>query len=88
MTTLDELLASVAAGMGVALAPEAAARFYAHPGVVFIAVADISPSTVAIAYRCGETGPLVHEFVAVAGNEARAAARRRGRAAFEPMAIA
>lgn len=87
VATLDELLACVAAGMGVALAPEAAARFHAHPGVVFVVVRDISPSTVAIAYRCGETGPLVHEFVAVAGHEARVEARRRGRAALEPVAI-
>jgi hypothetical protein len=55
--------------------------------VVFVVVRDISPSTVAIAYRCGETGPLVHEFVAVAGHEARVEARRRGRAALEPVAI-
>ncbi|HYZ29068.1 MAG TPA: LysR substrate-binding domain-containing protein [Thermoleophilaceae bacterium] len=88
VTTLDELLASVAAGIGVALVPEAAARFHARPGLVFIVVPDVSPSTVAIAYRCGETGPLVHEFVAVASGVARAEARRPARAALTPLAIA
>lgn len=87
VTTLDELLASVAAGMGVALVPEAEARFHAHPGVVFVVVRDLPPATVAIAYRCGETAPLVHEFVAVAGREARARAGALGRAILDPLAI-
>jgi DNA-binding transcriptional LysR family regulator len=88
VTTLDELVASVAAGMGVALAPEGTARFHARPDLVSIVVPDIPRATVAIAYRVGEPDPLVQEFVTVAGEVARAEARRRARRSFTSGAIA
>lgn len=88
VATLDELLESVAAGIGVALAPEAAARFHARPDLVFVAVRDVSPSSVAIAHRRGETSALVHEFVAVARSVARAEGLRRARGGLSSVAIA
>ena len=88
VTTLDELLASVAAGMGVALVPEGTARFHARPDLAFIVVPDVPRATVAVAYRAGEPDPLVQEFVSVAGDVARTEARRRARRSFTSGAIA
>jgi hypothetical protein len=70
--------------MGVALAPQAATRLHALPGLVFIIVTDVSPSTVAIAHRCGQTSPLVDEFLTVARDVARAEAIHRRDPGLKP----
>lgn len=53
-TRPDEWLGAVAAGC-VALAPASAARFYAHPDVVFRPVHGVSPSRVGLARPRGRT---------------------------------
>jgi DNA-binding transcriptional LysR family regulator len=46
----DDWLNAIANGYGVALAPESAARFYQHPGVVFRPVVGVSRSQVGVAW--------------------------------------
>ncbi|MDR7275145.1 DNA-binding transcriptional LysR family regulator [Catenuloplanes atrovinosus] len=60
----DEWLSAIANGAGIALAPASAARYYARPGVVFIPVAGLIESRVAVAWMpdAGEDS-AVHAFV-------------------------
>lgn len=51
VTTVDEFSEAVLAHRGIALAPESGRRYYARPGLVFVDVADATPSTVAVAWR-------------------------------------
>jgi len=53
VTTVDEFSEAVLAHRGIALAPASGRRYYARPGLVFIDVADATPSTVAVAWRTG-----------------------------------
>jgi DNA-binding transcriptional LysR family regulator len=65
-SSVDELLAIVAAGTGIALVPASSARFHARPGLRFVPVPDAAPATVAVAHRAGAPSPLVRAFVDVA----------------------
>jgi DNA-binding transcriptional LysR family regulator len=65
--SLDGWLSLIAAGRGVGIAPASAERLHAHPGVRFIPLAGVAPSTLAIAYRRHGTPPPVREFVRIAG---------------------
>lgn len=61
----DEWLNAIAAGLGVALAPESAARYYAHPGVVYRPVAGVSPVQAGVAWVPDAEGdPVVDDFIA------------------------
>lgn len=60
----DEWLNAIAAGLGVALAPESAARYYAHPGVVYRPVSGVSPVKAGIAWLPDADGdPAVSDFI-------------------------
>jgi len=60
----DEWLNAIAAGYGIALAPESAARFYARPGVVYRPVTGVSPSQVGVAWAASsDDDPIVQDFV-------------------------
>jgi DNA-binding transcriptional LysR family regulator len=60
----DDWLTAIANGYGVALAPESAARYYAHPGIVYRPVTGVSPSQVGIAWPpAADTNPVVQDFV-------------------------
>jgi DNA-binding transcriptional LysR family regulator len=65
-SSVDELLQIVAAGAGIALVPASSSRFHARPGVCFVPVSDIAPTTVAVAHRASGSSPLVRAFVDVA----------------------
>ncbi|MDA2812208.1 LysR family transcriptional regulator [Nocardiopsis sp. RSe5-2] len=60
----DEWLNAIAAGLGVALAPESGARYYAHPGVVYRPLAGVSPVQAGVAWLPEADGdPVVADFV-------------------------
>ncbi|MBE1534002.1 LysR family transcriptional regulator [Actinomadura algeriensis] len=60
----DDWLSAVANGLGVALAPASAARFYARPGIVYRPVDGVAPSRVAVAWPpAADANPIVRDFV-------------------------
>ena len=63
VTTPDEWLEAVTNGRGVSLTPEASARFYARPGIVYRPVDGVSPSSVGICRRRGDDRAIVLDFV-------------------------
>jgi DNA-binding transcriptional LysR family regulator len=69
--TIDEQLAATATGGYVSLAPASVASSYLRPGISYVPVAAIEPSTVAIGWRRGDQRESVRRFVA----SARALAR-------------
>lgn len=69
--TVDELLATIAAGEAVTLAPAACERFYARPGIAFALVPDARPSLLAVAHPRGVESPLTRAFTTIAAELAR-----------------
>ena len=63
----DDWLSAIAAGDGIAIAPESAARFYARPDIAYRPVTGVTPSTVALAWPKGaaRSGALA-DFVSAA----------------------
>lgn len=61
-----EELELVAAGVACTITVAAAARYTPHPGVRYVRIDGVSGSTVAVAWRTGQSGPLVERFVDVA----------------------
>jgi DNA-binding transcriptional LysR family regulator len=60
----DDWLAAIANGYGMALAPESAARYYAHPGVAYRPVTGVSPSQVGVAWPpAADSNPVIQDFV-------------------------
>ena len=60
----DDWLAAIANGLGVALAPESAARYYARPGIIYRPVTGVSPSEVGVAWSpAADTNPVIQDFV-------------------------
>jgi len=60
----DEWLTVIANGYGIALAPESAARYYAHPGITYRPVTGVSPTQVGVAWPpAADTNPVVQDFV-------------------------
>ncbi|MFI6283923.1 LysR family transcriptional regulator [Streptomyces sp. NPDC051018] len=60
----DEWLNAIAQGQGISLTPEATARFYQRPDVVYRPVTGVSPSRVGVAWaRTEETDAAVDAFV-------------------------
>jgi DNA-binding transcriptional LysR family regulator len=60
----DEWLTAIANGYGIALAPESAARYYAHPGVTYRPVTGVSPSQVGVAWLpAAGANPVIQDFV-------------------------
>lgn len=53
--TFEAEFQTVAAGRGISITPEAAARFYARPGLRFPRIRDIPPCEVAVALPCAPT---------------------------------
>lgn len=64
--TVDECLEAVLLDRGVAFAPQSSERFYARPGLSFVAVEGISPTAVAVAWRRDSASPVVSDFVETA----------------------
>ncbi|MFE0105111.1 LysR family transcriptional regulator [Streptomyces sp. NPDC059009] len=60
----DEWLTAIANGYGISLTPEATARFYQRPDVVYRPVSGVSPSQVGVAWpKSGGDNPAVRDFV-------------------------
>jgi DNA-binding transcriptional LysR family regulator len=64
--TLDDLLEAARAGTAMGLVPESIAHTQSWPNLAFVAVRDIPPSTVAVAWHTGDASPLVANFVELA----------------------
>jgi DNA-binding transcriptional LysR family regulator len=65
VATFETELQAVATGRGISITAEAAARFYARPGLRFPRIADISPCEVAVALPAFPT-PAARAFCQVA----------------------
>lgn len=65
VATFETELQAVASGRGISITAEAAARFYARPGLSFPRIADIAPCEVAVALPAEPT-PAARAFADVA----------------------
>lgn len=61
-----EWLAALAGGQGVSLCPRSIAGYYRRDDVAYVRVEDVRPCTVGLAWRAGDGGPMVDNFVASA----------------------
>jgi DNA-binding transcriptional LysR family regulator len=81
--TFESELQAVATGRGISIVPEAAARYYARPGLRFPRIADLPPCEVAVALG-PDASPAARAFatvaveLAAAGAPATAASRAVG----------
>jgi DNA-binding transcriptional LysR family regulator len=64
--SLEDILEAARSGRAVGLVPASVARAHAWPGLAFVEVSDIPPSTIAVARRAADASPLVGEFVELA----------------------
>jgi DNA-binding transcriptional LysR family regulator len=64
--TLDDLFEAARAGTAMGLVPESIAQTQSWPKLAFVAVRDIPPSTVAVAWHTDDASPLVANFVELA----------------------
>jgi DNA-binding transcriptional LysR family regulator len=64
--TLDDLFEAARAGTAMALVPESIAQPQSWPNLAFVAVRDIAPSIVAVAWHTDDASPLVANFVELA----------------------
>jgi DNA-binding transcriptional LysR family regulator len=64
--TLDDLFEAARAGTAMGLVPESIAQTQSWPNLAFVAVRDIAPSTVAVAWHSDDASPLVANFVELA----------------------
>jgi DNA-binding transcriptional LysR family regulator len=64
--SVEEKLERVAAGRGVAVFPLSTATYYTRPDIVHVAVCDIGPSHVCLAWDSTRRSPLIAEFAAIA----------------------
>jgi DNA-binding transcriptional LysR family regulator len=69
--TIDEQLAATVTGGYVSLAPASVASSYLRPGISYVPVTGIEPSTVAIGWRRGDQRESVRRFVTSARGLAR-----------------
>ena len=70
---VEEKLEHVAAGHGIVILPLSAAGFYQRSDVVSVAIADIGPSRVALAWDASRRSRLISEFAGLAAVHLRAA---------------
>ena len=61
-----EWLAALAEGQGVSLCPGSIAGYYQRQDVAYVRVEDVRPCTVGLAWRAGDGGPILGNFVASA----------------------
>jgi DNA-binding transcriptional LysR family regulator len=66
MTSFEEQFQYALASAGISLAPQSASQDYARPGIAFVPVRDLEPSTAALAWRHGDNNLLARQFVAIA----------------------
>jgi DNA-binding transcriptional LysR family regulator len=68
LRSVEEKLEHVAAGHGVVVLPLSTATFYTRPDVTHIAVDDLGPSQVCLAWDSSRRSRLVQDFVAIAAD--------------------
>jgi DNA-binding transcriptional LysR family regulator len=61
--TVEEMLAVVATGVCMCITAESLAKKYPGTGIVWVPIPDLSPSSVAIAWRSDNPSLLVHDVV-------------------------
>jgi DNA-binding transcriptional LysR family regulator len=71
MHSVEEKLERVATGRGVAVFPLSTATYYTRPDIVPVAVRDIGPSRVCLAWDSTRRSPLIAEFAAIAEESVR-----------------
>jgi len=64
--TLDDLFEAARAGTAIGLVPESIAQTQSWPNLAFVAVPDIAPSTVAVAWHTDDDRRLVAHFAELA----------------------
>lgn len=69
---VEEKLEHVASGHGVVILPRSTAEFYRRPDVTSVALTDIGPSRVALAWDATRRSRLINEFVGLAAAQAAA----------------
>jgi DNA-binding transcriptional LysR family regulator len=62
-TSLQEILALVAAGRGVCLLPQAVAHHHPRAGVSYVPVTDADPAVVSLAWQRGHIAPVMKVFM-------------------------
>ncbi|MEM7284911.1 MAG: LysR family transcriptional regulator [Actinomycetota bacterium] len=65
--TADEAMEAVVSGLGSVLISEGNAAIYRRPGVAFITVEDLAPSTLAVVWRADDHRPVIRDLAHVAG---------------------
>jgi DNA-binding transcriptional LysR family regulator len=66
ISIVEEKLERVAAGRGIVIFPLSTATFYTRPDIVHVAVSDIGPNHVCLAWDSTRRSPLIAEFAAIA----------------------
>jgi DNA-binding transcriptional LysR family regulator len=64
--SMEGLLEGVRAGLCVATVPRSQARVSTLPGIAFREVADLTPATLALAWRAADETPVVQALVEIA----------------------
>lgn len=62
ITTVEEMLEHCAAGQGISISSEVLTQFYAHPGVRFVPVGDLSLTRVLLCARADSNDPVIVRF--------------------------
>jgi DNA-binding transcriptional LysR family regulator len=63
VSTVDECFEAILSQRGVAFSQASTQRFYSRPGLAFVPVKDIAPSTLSIGWRTDVDSDLVRDFV-------------------------
>ncbi len=71
ITAVEEMLEHCATGRGIALSADSISQFYAHPGVRFVPIDDLSPTKVLLCALADSTDPDVGRFEQVVRAELR-----------------
>ena len=66
LRSVEEKLEHVAAGHGIAVLPLSTATYYTRPDVAHIAVCDLAPNQVCLAWEAHRKDPLIREFAEIA----------------------
>ncbi|MEM7342291.1 MAG: LysR family transcriptional regulator [Actinomycetota bacterium] len=64
--TADEAMEAVAAGLGAVLISEGNIAIYDRPGITFLSVTDLEPSTLALVWASADTRAVVHDLIDIA----------------------
>jgi DNA-binding transcriptional LysR family regulator len=66
ISIVEEKLERVAAGRGIVIFPLSTATFYTRPDIIYVAVSDIGPNQVCLAWDSTRRSPLIAEFATIA----------------------